>query len=93
MNLEINNARINCAHDDPATWLKMIDNIYKSNDKRALEQDYSYSFRQKALDTSDWGMNIFIFMSVLLALDKNIRKDWYDVLLHQLNFRMRFLNQ
>ena len=50
-------------------------------DRRALEQNYSYSCRQKALDISDWGMNISIFMPVFLALDKKIRKDWYDVLL------------
>jgi len=35
MNLGMNSARINCAHDDPATWQKMIDNIHKSNDKLA----------------------------------------------------------
>ena len=33
MNLGMNSARINCAHDDPAIWLKMIYNIHKSNDK------------------------------------------------------------
>ena len=31
----MNSARINCAHDDPTTWAKMIDNIHKSNDKLA----------------------------------------------------------
>ncbi len=33
MNLGMNSARINCAHDGPATWAKMIENIRKSNDK------------------------------------------------------------
>lgn len=35
MKLGMNSARINCAHDDPATWQKMIDNIHLSNDKLA----------------------------------------------------------
>jgi len=35
MNLGMNSARINCAHDDPTTWEKMIDNIHKSSDKLA----------------------------------------------------------
>jgi len=33
MNLGMNSARINCAHDDPSVWKKMIDNIHESNDK------------------------------------------------------------
>jgi pyruvate kinase len=33
MNLGMNSARINCAHDDSSTWRKMIDNIHESNDK------------------------------------------------------------
>lgn len=33
MNLGMNSARINCAHDDSTTWEKMIDNIHESNDK------------------------------------------------------------
>ena len=33
MNLGMNSARINCAHDNPETWEKMIDNIHKSNNK------------------------------------------------------------
>ncbi|MFK5857622.1 MAG: pyruvate kinase [Bacteroidota bacterium] len=33
MNLGMNSARINCAHDDPTTWQKMIENIHLSNDK------------------------------------------------------------
>jgi len=50
-------------------------------DRRALEQDYSYSSREKYLTVSDWGMNISIFMPVLLFIDKKIRKDWYDIVL------------
>lgn len=50
-------------------------------DRRALEQDYSFSSREKALTASDWGMNITIFMPVLLFLDKKIRKDWNDIIL------------
>ncbi len=33
MKLGMNSARINCAHDNPSVWKKMIDNIHKSNDK------------------------------------------------------------
>lgn len=33
MNLGMNSARINCAHDNPATWGKMISNIHQSSDK------------------------------------------------------------
>lgn len=50
-------------------------------DRRALEQNYSYSSREKALAASDWGMNISIFLPSLLFLDKKIRKDWYDIIL------------
>ena len=35
MNLGMNSARINCAHDNPQVWRKMIDNIHKSNDSLA----------------------------------------------------------
>ncbi len=35
MNLGMNSARINCAHDNPATWGKMIDNVRESRDKLA----------------------------------------------------------
>ncbi|MCK5079568.1 MAG: phosphatase PAP2 family protein [Bacteroidales bacterium] len=50
-------------------------------DRRALEQSYSYSARESALTASDWGMNISIFLPVLLFLDKKIRKDWLDIAL------------
>jgi len=33
--LGMNSARINCAHDNPETWAKMIDNIKKSGEKQA----------------------------------------------------------
>lgn len=33
MNIGMNSARINCAHDTPETWSKMISNIRKSSDK------------------------------------------------------------
>jgi len=35
MNLGMNSARINCAHDNVETWQKMIDNIHRSSDKLA----------------------------------------------------------
>ena len=50
-------------------------------DRRALEQNYSSSTRENALTASDWGMNISIFLPVVLLLDKKIRKDWLDVAL------------
>jgi len=50
-------------------------------DRRALEQDYSSSKRESALTASDWGMNISLFLPVLLFLDKKIRKDWLDITL------------
>ena len=50
-------------------------------DRRALEQNYSYSSREKAIVASDWGMNISIFLPALLLIDKKIRKDWYDIIL------------
>lgn len=33
MNLGMNSARINCAHDDPETWKKITENIRSSSDK------------------------------------------------------------
>lgn len=35
MSLGMNSARINCAHDDPETWGKMIEKVRKSSDKLA----------------------------------------------------------
>ena len=65
--------------------INQINSLNKNNvwafDRRALEQNYSYSSREKALTVSDWGMNISIFLPTLLIFDKKIRKDWYDILL------------
>lgn len=66
---------------DPIQINSLNKNDVWAFDRRALEQNYSYSSRQKALNVSDWGMNISIFMPIFLALDKKIRKDWYDILL------------
>ena len=33
MNIGMNSARINCAHDNPSTWAKMIENVHQSSDK------------------------------------------------------------
>jgi membrane-associated phospholipid phosphatase len=69
----------------PALEVSQINALNKNDvwafDRRALEQYYSYSSRQKALTISDWGMNIALALPILLIIDKKIRKDWYDILL------------
>jgi membrane-associated phospholipid phosphatase len=47
-------------------------------DRNALTQDPSK--RLEAHDISDWGMNISLLLPALLALDKDIRHDWVDLL-------------
>lgn len=47
-------------------------------DRIALKQDPS--FRLSAHKISDWGLNISIALPGLLALDKNIRSEWLDLL-------------
>lgn len=47
-------------------------------DRIAIEQDAS--FRHKAHDLSDFYLNSSVFLPVFLAFDKNIRKDWKDLL-------------
>ena len=47
-------------------------------DRVALTQDPSQ--RIKAHDISDWGMNISLLLPAFLALDKDIRQDWADLL-------------
>ena len=47
-------------------------------DRIAIEQDAS--FRYKAQDLSDLYLNGSILLPFLLALDKNIRKDWLDLM-------------
>lgn len=49
-----------------------------SFDRRAINQDASY--REQAHEISDWGLNVMLVAPGLLALDKNIRKDWFDLL-------------
>ncbi len=50
-----------------------------SFDRIALNQTSSQ--RHNAQNISDWGQNIAIFAPILLAIDKDIRHDWFDVAL------------
>jgi len=34
VNLGMNSARVNCAHDDPTVWKKMIDKVHKASEKQ-----------------------------------------------------------
>lgn len=54
-----------------------IDNVWFF-DRIALKQDPS--FRLTAHKISDWGLNISIALPGLLALDKNIRSEWLDLI-------------
>jgi membrane-associated phospholipid phosphatase len=54
-----------------------VNDIWKF-DRWAAEQDASY--RETAHTISDWGLNTMLVAPALLALDKNIRKDWFDLL-------------
>lgn len=48
-------------------------------DRPATEQDVS--FRHKAHDISDFFLNSSVALPAILALDKNIRKDWLNLLI------------
>lgn len=48
-------------------------------DRRALMQTTSQ--RENAQEVSDWGLNISLFLPVLLFIDKDIRKSWFDIAL------------
>jgi len=67
---------------DPLDSLRVM-NLNKNNvwcfDRIALEQTSSQ--RQSAQNISDWGQNIAIFTPILLAIDKDIRQDWFEVAL------------
>lgn len=65
-----------------------------SFDRRVIYQDAL--FREKADKISDWGLNAMLLAPGLLALDKNIRKDWLDLLVlygetHAVNTSMYIL--
>lgn len=47
-------------------------------DQKATMQDPA--FADQAHHISDWGLNISVVLPVLLGLDKNIRQDWFDLL-------------
>jgi membrane-associated phospholipid phosphatase len=48
-------------------------------DRPATEQDVS--FRHGAQNISDFFLNSSVILPAILALDKNIRKDWFDLLI------------
>ncbi len=48
-------------------------------DRKAVLQSASQRFQSQKI--SDWGMNISIFMPVLLFLDPEIRESWFDIAL------------
>lgn len=48
-------------------------------DRRALNQTTSQRFN--AQEVSDWALNISLFLPVLLFIDKDIRKSWFDIAL------------
>ena len=60
-----------------------INSLNKTNvwffDRRALYQDVSKM--DNARHISDWGLKIATVMPVLLLIDRNIRRDWYDIAL------------
>ena len=49
-------------------------------DRHAATQTYSYTTRENAITASDWGMNIMLFLPFSLALDKEVQKDWLDIM-------------
>jgi len=54
------------------------ENIWKF-DRPATQQNYS--FTQKAHDISDYLLNASVILPAFLAINKNIRKDWLDLLI------------
>jgi len=53
------------------------DNIWKF-DRKATEQ--GVSFRDEAARISDFAMNVSLVLPALLVIDKEIQKDWFDLL-------------
>ena len=83
--LAIDYYELNLIKQKPTLEVSQINSLDKNDvwafDRRALNQNYSYDCREKALTISDWGMNISLALPIFLIIDKNIRNDWYDVLL------------
>jgi membrane-associated phospholipid phosphatase len=67
----------------PALDSIQIVSLQKNNvwfyDRRALNQPIDQRFN--AQEISDWGLNISLFLPVLLFIDKEIRRSWYDIAL------------
>lgn len=49
-------------------------------DRHAVTQSYSFTTRENAINASDIAMNIMLFVPFGLALDKEIREDWLDIM-------------
>lgn len=49
-------------------------------DRHAATQNYSYATRENAIKTSDIAMNIMLFLPFTLGLDKEVQKDWLDIM-------------
>lgn len=81
----INYYELSLIKQKPALVTSQINSLDKNDvwafDRRALNQTYSSACREKALTISDWGMNISLALPVFLIIDKEIRNDWYDILI------------
>ena len=49
-------------------------------DRHAATQTYSYSTRENAIKVSDVVMNIMLMLPFGLVLDKEVQKDWLDIM-------------
>jgi membrane-associated phospholipid phosphatase len=49
-------------------------------DRHAATQNYSYTTRENAIKASDVVMNIMLILPFGLALDKEVQKDWLDIM-------------
>ena len=72
----INYYGLSLIRNKPALTPSQINSLDKNNvwafDRRALNQNYSYTCREKALIISDWGMNISLALPILLLIDKKM---------------------
>jgi membrane-associated phospholipid phosphatase len=49
-------------------------------DRNAVEQKYDETYHKNTRTISDWLRNISVFLPAILSLDKNIRKDIYNIM-------------
>jgi len=64
---------------DSATIVSLNPNDINWFDRGATRQDASYGIT--AAKISDYGMNVTFILPALLALDKEIREDWFNILM------------